>query len=123
MPRMIPRYSLRDDVFVIQNYNQARPFASFLPGIAGEFGKPVWFFYTNRCQCVSSFGVRNKNGAMLEFYPANKAYSTTALLGFRTFFRVKGEPGYYEPFQASEEAGNEQELRIRPEEIEIVERS
>ena len=86
---MKPKFSLKDGAFVIENYNQARPFSSFLPGIAGLFGKPMWVFYTNRGQCISSFGVRNKNSAMLEFYPANKAYTATPLLGFRTFLRFR----------------------------------
>lgn len=118
---MSNRFSLRDDTFVIQQYNQTRPFSSFLPGIAGEFGKPMWVFYANRGQCISSFGVRNKNGAMLEFYPANKAYTTTPLLGFRTFIRVPGKAGYYEPFSLQASKDVVQELRIRPEEIELVE--
>jgi hypothetical protein len=49
--------------FHLTGYNQARPFSSFLPGIAGEYGKPMWVFYTNRGQCISSFGVGDKNGA------------------------------------------------------------
>jgi len=85
---MSPKFSLDKDTFVIENYNEARPFSSFLPGIAGNTAKPMWVFYSNRGQCVSSFGVGNKNGAMLEFYPANKAYQTTPLLGFRTFLRI-----------------------------------
>jgi hypothetical protein len=122
MTGMKPVFSLDGDAFVIQNYNEARPFSSFLPGIAGEFGKPMWVFYTNRGQCISSFGVRNKNGAMLEFYPANKAYATAATLGFRTFlrFKGKGKPTFYEPFQRSSPA-RPQILRIRPHEIEIEE--
>ena len=93
--------SLRDDGVHVDAYQALRPFASFLPGIAGEYGKPMWVFYTNRGQCISSFGVRDKNGAMLEFHPANKAYALTSLLGFRTFFKVAGAsaPLLYEPFQ------------------------
>ena len=80
--------SLEADGFHLGGFNEARPFSSFLPGIAGEYGKPMWVFYTNRGQCVSSFGVRDRNGAMLEFHPANKAYALTPLLGFRSFFRI-----------------------------------
>ena len=115
---------------MIENYyNQARPFSSFLPGIAGEFGKPMWVFYTNRGQCISSFGVRNKNGAMLEFYPANKAYAMTPLLGFRTFLRFKkgGAWQMYEPFSmnppqaAGASSDRRQILRVRAHEIELEE--
>ncbi len=102
------------DGFDLPAYNAARPFASFLPGIAGAYGKPLWVFYTNRGQCIASFGVRDRNGAMLEFYPADKAYALTSLFGFRTFFKQAGE--CYEPFQSAVAT-----LTIRPEEIEIVE--
>ena len=114
-----PTYRFEQGAFRIENYNQARPFSSFLPGIAGEYGKPLWVFYTNRGQCIASFGVRNKNGAMLEFYPANKAYTATPLLGFRTFLRFasRGDVEVYEPFQ------NAAALTIRPEEIQIEERN
>ncbi len=56
----------------------------------------MWVFYTNRGQGISSFGTRNKDSAILEFFPANKAYQTTSLLGFRTF--VKAGNKVYEPF-------------------------
>lgn len=118
---MKPSYTLRDGVFVIQNYNQAKPFASFLPGIAGEYGKPVWVFYANRGQCISSFGVRNRNGAMLEFYPANKAYAATSTFGFRTFIRLAGKKELYEPFQQTTDPAVRQEMHIRPGEVELIE--
>ncbi|HVO32597.1 MAG TPA: hypothetical protein VMU17_01700, partial [Elusimicrobiota bacterium] len=124
---MEPRYSLTDDTFVIQNYNQAKPFSSFLPGIAGPFGKPMWVFYCNRGQCVSSFGICNKNGAMLEFYPANKAYAQTARLGFRTFARIGAgsarQVEFHEPFRPDPSNGDSQSLLIRAHEIEIEELS
>jgi len=116
---MKPKFSLKNDAFVIENYNQERPFSSFLPGIAGEFGKPMWVFYTNRGQCISSFGIRNKNSAMLEFYPADKAYGMTPWLGFRTFFRIRGS--VYEPFKVQPDANMRQILRIRAHEIEMEE--
>jgi len=34
--------------FVLENYASAHPFASFLPGIAGPQGIPMWVFYVNR---------------------------------------------------------------------------
>lgn len=107
-------------------FNSARPFSSFLPGIAGASGKPLWVFYTNRGQCISSFGVRDKNGAMLEFHAANKAYALTPLLGFRTFIKLESGRGavLYEPFQmagALPEGGVTQSLIVRAEAIEIEE--
>lgn len=111
------------DEFELVAYNNSRPFASFLPGIAGEYGKPLWVFYTNRGQCISSFGVRDRNGAMLEFQAADKAYALTSLFGFRTFFKLANDSSQplYEPFQTGTEAGVTRRLTIRPEEIEIEE--
>ena len=115
--------SFEDNAFRLADFNSARPFSSFLPGIAGEYGMPMWVFYTNRGQCISSFGVSNKNGAMLEFHPANKAYILTSLLGFRTFVKLSRPSGevMYEPFQSGAAAGIEQRLSIRAEECEIEE--
>jgi hypothetical protein len=91
--------------FVIEDYNRAKPFSSFLPAIAGLNGKPMWVYYVNRGQCVSTFGVNNKDYAIMEFQPANKAYRQTSLQGFRTFLRIKdtttGAVTFYEPFQDS----------------------
>jgi hypothetical protein len=115
--------SLEADGFHITGFNEARSFSSFLPGIAGEYGKPMWVFYTNRGQCISSFGVRDRNGAMLEFHPANKAYALTPLLGFRSFFRFTGDNGttLHEPFLANPAGGVTQRLCVRAEELEIEE--
>ena len=75
------------DTFIIHDYQKSKPFSSFLSGIAGKMGKPIWSFYVNRGQEISSFGLRDKNGAILEFYPANLAYMYTATIGFRTFIK------------------------------------
>jgi hypothetical protein len=115
--------SLEADGFHLSGFNTARPFSSFLPGIAGEYGKPMWVFYANRGQCISSFGVRDRNSAMLEFQPANKAYALTPVLGFRSFFRIAGADGatLHEPFLTVPAAGVTQRLCVRAEEIEIEE--
>jgi len=87
--------------FVIENYNYAKPFASFFPGIAGKYGIPMWVFYVNRGQCVCSFGTKDKDHAILEFFSANKAWQLVSNQGFRTFIKIKSsksEPIYYEPF-------------------------
>ncbi|VAX37272.1 FIG00469293: hypothetical protein [hydrothermal vent metagenome] len=87
--------------FVIENYNKAKPFSNFFPGIAGVWGIPMWVFYVNRGQCIASFGIEAKDNAIMEFQPANKSYRLTALQGFRTFIKVKSENKtiYWEPFQ------------------------
>jgi hypothetical protein len=89
--------------FVIENYNRKKPFASFLPAVAGLYGKPMWVYYVNRGQSISTIGVNNKNYSIMEFQPANKAYRYTPTEGFRTFIKIKDTAGgkitYYEPFQ------------------------
>ena len=123
---MTPTSSLLADGFHQIGFNEARAFSSFLPGIAGEYGKPMWVFYANRGQCISSFGVRDRNSAMLEFHPANKAYTLTPLLGFRTFFRIATPRGttLHEPFlsqPSGDNPGLTQRLCVRAEELEIEE--
>jgi hypothetical protein len=97
-----PKYYLNAQAeFVIENYNSAKPFSNFFPGIAGKYGIPMWVFYVNRGQAITSFGTRDKNHAILEFFPANRAWQFTSLLGFRTFIKLyKGKDYvFYEPFQ------------------------
>ena len=38
------------DRFLLEDFDARSTFASFLPGVAGYFGKPVWAFYVNRGQ-------------------------------------------------------------------------
>jgi hypothetical protein len=105
--------------FVINGYNRAKPFSSFLPGIAGIHGKPMWLFYVNRGQGVASFGVKDKNGAIMEFHPAGRSYQTVPVQGFRTF--IKLDDGIvYEPF--SFQAGNrkaEEAMYVSPNKLEL----
>ena len=86
--------------FIIHDFSTARPFSSFLPGIAGPLGIPMWVFYVNRGQAIASFGIENKDNPIMEFQPANKAYQTTPYTGFRTFLKLNrgGETLLYEPF-------------------------
>ena len=70
------------------NYQVKKPFSSFLSGISGKNGIPMWAYYINRGQVISSFGLENKNGSMMEFYPANKAYKNIFKYGFRTFLKL-----------------------------------
>lgn len=83
--------------FRIKNYDKQPAFASFLPGIGGPDGVPLWCLYVNRGQAISSFGTGNKDNAIVEFLPANWAYQLTGIQGFRTLCKIKGK--YYEPFQ------------------------
>ena len=87
--------------FVIEQYDRAPAFASFLPGLAGPLGIPLWAFYVNRGQAMAAFGVGSKDAAIVEFQPANKAYQSVPLTGFRTLIKLAGPPPrIYEPFSA-----------------------
>ena len=61
----------------------------------------MWVFFANRAQCICSMGTGGKDGAIMEFQPANKAYVLARTHGFRTFLKVKqdGKTYFYEPFQ------------------------
>ena len=76
--------------YVIEDYQTKPPFSSFLPGIAGPLGVPVWCYYNNRGQGVCSFGVDDKDHAIMEFSPACTAYREVGRRGFRTFCKVDG---------------------------------
>ena len=77
--------------FIMNDYGRKSTFASFLPGIAGVRGIPIWCYYVNRGQCVVSFGVDNKDCAIMEFYPAHVDYQNVKRTGFRTFLRKDGK--------------------------------
>ena len=91
------------DRYVMEDYDAKSTFSSFLPGVAGYFGKPVWAFYVNRGQALATFGETSKDYPMLEFNPANKAYQLTPFVGFRTFVTASrdGKDFFVEPFAAS----------------------
>ncbi len=77
--------------FLIENYDRAKTFSSFLPGIAGVDGIPMWSFYVNRGQVMGSFGLKDKDGVIMEFFPANVMYRNIGRQGFRTFIRKDGK--------------------------------
>ena len=76
--------------FVQTEYGKQPPFSGFLPAFAGPWGIPTWCNYNNRGQAICSFGVQDKNHAILEFIAASTAYRCTALTGFRTFLKQGG---------------------------------
>lgn len=88
---------------------------SFLPGISGKFGKPLWTFYANRGQLLVSFGIRDKNGSIEEFFPANTAYMYERTNGFKTFVKVDGQ--FHSFF---DEPSNTQEMHINKDSISII---
>ncbi|MCA0386238.1 MAG: cellobiose phosphorylase [Firmicutes bacterium] len=92
-------YQFNQNQFIIQDYDKKKTFSSFLPGIAGLKGIPLWVFYANRGQGVTSFGVRDKDEPILEFFPANTSYQYVDRYGFRSFVRV--DEAFYEPFSVA----------------------
>lgn len=88
---------MEKETFIIEDYDKKAPFAGFLPGLAGIHGIPIWCYYVNRGQCISSFGVEDKDHSIMEFFPAHQAYQNTAFNGFRTF--VKKDGSYLELFR------------------------
>lgn len=111
--------------FLIDDYHTQRPFSSFLPGIAGEWGVPLWAFYVNRGQGLASLGIENKDQAILEFLPANKAYRQTAYQGFRTFLKLEreGNPTLYEPFAPWSPGSPRRQMQIGMNELGLTELS
>lgn len=118
----MPNYSFDQNAFVIDQFDQAKPFSSFLPGLAGLKGIPMWTFYVNRGQAICSFGIRDKNSPIMEFSPASISYQSVGMKGFRTFIKVAGRSGIYEPFQnAIPDSSVKRTMRILPNELIITE--
>jgi hypothetical protein len=86
--------------YIFEDYDAQTVFSDFLPGLAGVYGKPLYAFYINRGQAIAAFGVKSKQYPILEFESANKAYQSTALLGFRTFLQGSRPSNSRLPLQA-----------------------
>lgn len=112
-------YRLEKDVFIIENYDKKPPFSSFLPGLTGEKGIPVWSFYVNRGQGITAFGVKDKQNPIMEVAPANTAYENTAIKGFRTFVKREGE--FFEPFFARTSNDIQRNMYIKQNSFKVVE--
>lgn len=113
-------YRLEGKTFVIDDYDKKPAFSSFLPGLAGVKGIPMWTFYTNRGQGMNSFGIDNKGNAIMEFNSANTAFENTQVKGFRTFLKIDGE--YYEPFFAYEKEAKRQ-IRMNKNSFKVIEKN
>lgn len=77
--------------FILEDFDLKKPFSSFLPSVAGIKGIPLWTYYVNRGQGVTSVGSKDKNGAIIEFNPACISYEKVATQGFRTFIKVNNQ--------------------------------
>ena len=69
-----PYYVDDNGAFVIEDYQHAKLFSDFFPGVSGLYGIPMWAFYVNRGQCLSSFGIESKTfGAEISDVTTNEA--------------------------------------------------
>jgi hypothetical protein len=75
------------DRYVMPDFDEKKPFASFLAGISGMWGMPAWSFYVNRGQGMAAFGTKDKNGGIQRYETAEKAYLNVPFNGFRTMIR------------------------------------
>ena len=81
-------YYFKNDCFVIENYQSEPPFQVFCRN-SRPVRNFIWAFYVNHDQGIACFGIRDKNGAIMEYHPADNSYlwSTDRL---RTFIRTEG---------------------------------
>ncbi|MBS5937863.1 hypothetical protein [Clostridium sp.] len=108
--------------YVIKDYDKKSTFSSFLSAIAGIEGIPMWSFYVNRGQAISSIGIKDKDNCMMEFFPANEAYKMVTTNGFRTFIKIKGDKEIiFEPFSPNSNYEVTRYLKIKNNEIRILE--
>lgn len=73
---------MEKETFIIEDYDKKAPFAGFLPGLAGIHGIPIWCYYVNRGQCISSFGVEDKDHSIMEFFRHIRHIKIQLLTGF-----------------------------------------
>ena len=101
--------------FVMKNFDTAKPMSDFLNGLGGIWGVPMWAFFVNRGQGITSFGKQNKDGGIEKFVTAEKAYQETPFTGFRTFVKGvrAGKPFTHMPFFPRSSADGEPDDIIR----------
>ncbi|NLS14049.1 cellobiose phosphorylase [Vibrio sp. SM6] len=116
---MTKEYYLENEEFVINDYDLKKTFSSFLPGLAGKKGIPLWAFYVNRGQGLCSFGVENKDNPILEFSPAVTAYQNVSRVGFRTFAKMDGQ--VYEFFGSERCENTTRKMHIKRGQFKITE--
>lgn len=110
--------------YTIEDYDKKHSFSSFLSGIAGVEGIPMWSFYVNRGQAISSIGIRDKDNCIMEFFPANEAYKMVYTNGFRTFIKIKKDENdciIFEPFSIDIQENIERTLKIKNNELKLIE--
>ena len=90
------KYFYKNNKFIVEDYQNAKHFASFLPAIAGKNGKPLWAFFASVGQCMGGFGIDDRNTPYTPFDSATLAYQNIPIKGFRTFIKIDGR--VYTPF-------------------------
>lgn len=118
---MVRYYFDENKRFVIEEYNNSKPFSSFLPGIAGKKGIPLWVFYVNRAQAIASFGIAHKDNPIMEFHPAFRSYQVVFTHGFRTFVKDLSKNTFFEPFGKVSNEKVVQRMYITRNEVELEE--
>lgn len=66
--------------YILHNFDLARPMSNFLNGLATVWGIPLWAFYVNRGQAITSFGKQNKDAAIAKFVTVSFLEYVTCLL-------------------------------------------
>lgn len=113
-----------DGRYILRNYDQGNPMSSFLPGLGGLWGIPMWAFYVNRGQAITSFGIQNKDNAIMKFYTADKAYQNSPFVGFRTFLKGSRPGKSFEHMPFFPNSNNfERDMMVGMNELEIEERA
>ncbi len=113
------KYYFEGSTFVIEDYQHAKRFSSFLPAMAGRDGKPLWAFYANVGQCMGGFGINNKETPITPFDSATLAYQNIPVKSFRTFLKIDAKD--YALFEGEENA--KRTLKINKSNISISEES
>jgi hypothetical protein len=85
------KYTQDGNRFIIDDFQKAKTFASFLPAVAGTDGKPLWAFYANVGECMGGFGVTSRDTPITPFDSANLAYQNIKIKSFRTFIKINGK--------------------------------
>jgi len=116
---MSKSFYFENDKFVIRNFDRQRSFFSFLPGVAGKDGIPLWAFYTNRGQGIAGFGVCDKATPITAFNSACIAEADVVLNSFRTYIKIDGKTiPCFEPSNVCDRT-----MEIRMHDFSVIERN
>lgn len=66
--------------YILRDYDLTRPMSNFLNGLATVWGIPLWAFYVNRGQAITSFGKQNKDAAIAKFVTVSREFNYSRVL-------------------------------------------